>query len=122
MLLLVVSFEEDLFGSMAIATTREVLNNCCTYGIEKTLMASKHKSLENLLSRPVQATNWAYDGEDFTIFIDKRDWLLMVTVHCTVPTSRVEASGLKLFNGKFILGSGLGETTNYAVVVAKVTC
>jgi len=73
-------------------------------------MASKHQSLENILSRHVQETNQTSDGEDYEILIDKRNWLHVGTTHCTVPTTKIEAFGLKLCNEQLSLGSGLRET------------
>lgn len=121
-LILVVYFEASLFCVMVIVTIGEVLNNCCTCGIEKTLMEIIHQYLANILSRQVQAKNLASDWEDYTVFIEKRYWLHVGTMHCAAQVARVEACGLKLCNAQFSLGNGLGEIAHYTVSVVKMAC
>lgn len=68
-----VSFDATLLDAMFTMTTGEILNNCGTYGGERTLIARKCQLKTENTSRQFQAATKELDMRDWIVFINNGD-------------------------------------------------
>lgn len=80
-----VSFDATLLDSMLTIVAIEMLKNYCTYGTKRTPMVSKCQLKIKATSRHDRAKNWAHDGKNCLIMVEKGHWLTVGTMHCAFP-------------------------------------
>lgn len=119
-MLSVISLEETLLGAMVQCLLEKSVSWVWYLWDRKDTHGKQTLAFENITSQHDQVKIMASDERDCMVLVDMGDWMIVGTVHYTVPTVSVDAWWLELCNVQFSMGQSLGDIVHCTVSVDRL--